>query len=110
MIARIATFPKLTPEIDAEVRRNVLERFMPALQAQEGFVAAYWVANEDGTWVSFTVWESKEAHEHGGQRANATPLLPGQDPTKILPPLRSRCTRLLHTRERAVFRPQRSDA
>ena len=48
MIARIATFPKLAPEIDAEVRRNVLERFMPALRAQEGFVAGYWVANEDG--------------------------------------------------------------
>jgi heme-degrading monooxygenase HmoA len=87
MIARIATFPKLPPEVDAEVRRNVLERFMPALRAQEGFVAGYWVANEDGTWVSFSVWESKEAHERGGQRANATPLLPGQDPAKIPAPM-----------------------
>ena len=35
MIARIATFPTLPPDISAEVRRNVLERFMPALRAQE---------------------------------------------------------------------------
>lgn len=86
MIARIATFPNLAPEVEAEVRRNVLERFMSALQAQEGFVAAYWVANKDGTWVSFTIWESEEAHLRGGQRANATPLLPGQDPQKIPAP------------------------
>ena len=86
MIARIATFPTLAPEIEAEVRRNVLERFMPALRAQEGFVAGYWVANGDGTWVSFSVWESQEAHERGGQRANSAPLLPGQDPAKIPAP------------------------
>ena len=54
--------------------------------AQEGFVAGYWVANEDGTWVSFSVWSNMEAHERGGQRANATPLLPGQDPAKIPAP------------------------
>ena len=44
MIARIATFPSLPPDVSAEVRRNVLERFMPALRAQDGFVAGYWLA------------------------------------------------------------------
>jgi heme-degrading monooxygenase HmoA len=86
MIARIATFPTLPPDVSAEVRRNVLERFMPALRAQDGFVAGYWLATADGTWISFTVWESEAAAQHGGQRANATPLLPGQDPNKIPSP------------------------
>jgi heme-degrading monooxygenase HmoA len=86
MIARIATFTTLPPEISAEVRRNVLERFMPAIRTQDGFVAGYWLANADGTWISFTVWESEAAAERGGARANATPLLPGQDPNKIPAP------------------------
>ena len=86
MIARIATFPTLPPDISAEVRRNVLERFMPALRAQDGFVAGYWLANTDGTWISFTVWDTEAAVERGGERANATPLLPGQDPNKIPSP------------------------
>ena len=86
MIARIATFPTLPPDVSAEVRRNVLERFMPALRAQDGFVAGYWLANADGTWISFTVWESEAAAQRGGQRANATPLLPRQNPNKIPSP------------------------
>jgi hypothetical protein len=83
MIARIATFPSLPPEISAEVCRNVLERFMPALRIQDGFVAGYWLADEDGTWISFTVFESEANLERAGRRANATPLLPGQDPNRI---------------------------
>ena len=86
MIARIATFPSLPPEIRAEVRRNVLDRFMPALRVQDGFVAGYWLADEDGTWISFSVWESEADLERAAQRANATPLLPGQDPNKIPSP------------------------
>jgi len=86
MIARIATFPTLPPDISAEVRRNVLERFMPAIRAQDGFVAGYWLADADGTWISFTVWESEAAMVRGGERANATPLLPGQDANKIPSP------------------------
>jgi hypothetical protein len=86
MIARIATFPSLPPEISAEVRRNVLDRFMPAIRVQDGFVAGYWLADEDGTWISFSVWESEADMERAGQRANATPLLPGQDPNKIPSP------------------------
>jgi len=86
MIARIATFTTLPPEISAEVRRNVLERFMPAIRSQDGFVAGYWLANADGTWISFTIWESKAAEQRGGERANATALMPDQDPNKIPSP------------------------
>jgi hypothetical protein len=86
VIARIATFAMLPPDVSAEVRRNVLERFMPAIRAQDGFVAGYWLANGDGTWISFTVWQSEWAMERGGERANATPLLPAQDPNKIPSP------------------------
>jgi len=86
MIARIATFPSLPPAISAEVRRNVFDRFMPALRVQDGFVAGYWLADEDGTWISFSVWQSEADLERASQRANATPLLPGQDPSKIPSP------------------------
>jgi hypothetical protein len=83
MIARIATFPSLPPAISAEVGGNVLDRFMPALCVQDGFVAGYWVADEGGTWILFSVWQSEADLERASQRANATPLLPGQDPRKI---------------------------
>ena len=86
MIARIATFPSLPPAISAEVRRNVFDRFMPALRVQDGFVAGYWLADEGGTWISFSVWQSEADLERASQRANATPLLPGQDPSKIPSP------------------------
>ncbi len=86
MIARIATFSSLTPETAAESRRNLLERFLPALKAQEGFVGGYWLRAEDGRLLSITVWESEEALRRGGERANAVPLLPGQDPSKIPSP------------------------
>jgi hypothetical protein len=86
VIARIATFPTLSEDVCVEVRRNVLERFMPAVRVQEGFVAGYWLANADGTWISFTIWESEAAAQRGGERANATPLLPGQNPNKIPSP------------------------
>ncbi len=86
MIARIATFTSLIPETAAESQRNLLERFLPALKAQEGFVGGYWLRAEDGKQVSVTVWESEEALQRGAERANATPLLPGQDPSKIPSP------------------------
>jgi len=86
MISRIATFPPLPPEQDAAVRRNVRERFMAALRAQEGFIAGYWLTRADRSWVSVSVWASEEAQRRGGERANATPLLPGQDPATIPAP------------------------
>jgi hypothetical protein len=86
MIARIARFPTLAADVSAEVHRNVMDRFMPALRAQDGFVAGYWLADAAGTWISFTIWESEASAQRGGERANATPLLPGQDPNKIPSP------------------------
>ena len=83
MIARIGTFLTLTPEAAAESRRNLLERFLPALKDQEGFVGGFWLNGEDGRHLSITVWASEEAMRRGAARANAVPLLPGQDPAKI---------------------------
>jgi hypothetical protein len=83
MIARIGTFHPLAPDVAAESRRNLLERFLPALRAQAGFVGGYWLEAADGRQLSITVWESEEALQDGGRRANAVPLLAGQDPTKI---------------------------
>ena len=83
MIARLGVFDHMPEDVHAEYRRNLLERFKPALQAQPGFVAGYWLQGADGREYSFTVWESQEALAAGAQRANATPLLPGQDASKI---------------------------
>ena len=86
MIARVGTFAHLSAEAATEGRRNLLERFMPALRAQAGFVLGVWLQGEDGKSLSITVWESEEALATGAQRANVTPLLPGQDPEKIPSP------------------------
>jgi heme-degrading monooxygenase HmoA len=83
MIARIGLFRDLAPEAVAESRRNLVERFRPALMAQEGFVAGHWLVGADGTRLSVTVWASDAALRTGGARANATPLLAGQDPARI---------------------------
>ena len=40
----------------------------------------------DGRHLSITVRESEEAMRRGAARANATPLLPGQDASKIPSP------------------------
>ena len=88
MIVRVATFAPMTPEVEAEARRNMRERFKPALASQPGLIAAYWTSAKDGHWVSITTWESEEAMERGGATANATQLLPGQDPEKIPSPER----------------------
>ncbi len=86
MIARIGRFEGLSAEAVAESQHNLQERFMPALKAQAGFVLGLWLEDEDGTLLSITVWESAEAMAAGAQQANATPLLPGQDPKKIPSP------------------------
>jgi hypothetical protein len=88
MIARIATFVPMTADIEIEARRNLLERFQSALQRQPDLVAAYWLVGEDRRWKSISLWESVEAMERGGAQANATPLLPGQDASKIPSPSR----------------------
>lgn len=83
MIARIGTFLSLPPEAAAASRHNLLERFLPALKVQEGFVGGFWLADAEGRHLSITVWESEEAMRRGAARANAVPLLPGQDPAQI---------------------------
>ncbi len=88
MIVRYAAFEWMAPDVEAEARRNLLERFMPALRAQPGLISATWATAEDGTLRSITVWESEEAMQRGGERANAAPLLPGQDSSKIPSPSR----------------------
>ena len=86
MIARVGSFEGLSAAAAAESQRNLLERFMPALQAQAGFVLGLWLEGEDGKLLAISVWESKEAMAVGAQKANATPLLSGQDPEKIPSP------------------------
>ena len=82
MIARVGSFEGLSAAAAAESQRNLQERFMPALQAQAGFVLGLWLEGEDGKLLSITVWESTEAMAVGAQKANATPLLAGQDPAE----------------------------
>lgn len=86
MIARLGVFDPMPEDVHAEYRRNLVERFKPALEAQEGFIAGYWLQAPDGRELSFTVWTSEAALATGAQRANATPLLPGQDASKIPAP------------------------
>jgi hypothetical protein len=42
-----------------------------------------WLEAADGRQLSITVWDSEEALRQGATRANAVPLLPGQDPAKL---------------------------
>lgn len=86
MIAFIGTFNPMAPDIEAESRRNLLERFLPALKEQAGFIGGYWLVADDGRQLSITIWENEEALRRGATRANAEPLLPGQDPSKIPSP------------------------
>jgi hypothetical protein len=88
MIMRLAAFASQTPDVRAEAVRNLMERFKPALVSQPGFVAGYWAESEDGRMFSITVWESEGAVEQAGAAVNATPLLPGQDSSKIPSPER----------------------
>ena len=88
MIVILARFAAFTPEIEAEVRRNLQERFLPALQRQPGFISGYWGTGDDGNPMGVTIWESQEAAETGARAANATPLLPGQDSEKLPSPER----------------------
>jgi hypothetical protein len=89
MIVRFASFAPMTEEEDAETRRNLFERFMAALKAQDGLVFGTRAIAEDGTWRSITGWESEEAMRAGAERANASPLLPGQDASMIPSPART---------------------
>jgi heme-degrading monooxygenase HmoA len=86
MIARIGIFHHVTPEAAAALHHNLVARFRPALKAQAGFIARYWLTDAGGKHLSVTIWEDEAALRTGGARANAVPLLPGQDPERIPSP------------------------
>jgi hypothetical protein len=78
MILRVAWFDPMAPEVEAEMLNNLRVRFRAALQAQPGYVSAYWGRAANGSWISASLWESRDAVEEAGNRANAVPLVPGQ--------------------------------
>lgn len=49
MILRVAWFKQMAPEMEAEMLNNLGVRFRAALQAQPGFVSAYWGRAENGS-------------------------------------------------------------
>lgn len=86
MIARIAFFDHLSPELAATSEDNLRRRFLPAIASQPGYVSGLWCKDPEGNALSISVWESEEALRDGGARANATPLLPGQQADQIASP------------------------
>ncbi len=90
LIARVAFFDRLSPDIAAASEDNLHRRFLPALAGQPGFVSGLWCKDADGNALSVSVWESAEALREGGAHANATPLLPGQREDQIASPDRVR--------------------
>jgi hypothetical protein len=78
MILRVAWFEPMPPEVEAEMLTNLRVRFRAALQAQPGYVSAYWGRAANGSWISASLWDSREAVEEAGKHANAVPLVPGQ--------------------------------
>jgi hypothetical protein len=83
VIARLGYFDELTDEQRQVSRDNWERRFGPALKSQPGLVCVLHVDTPDGKAISISVWESVEALRAGGQRANAVPLLPGQEAGRI---------------------------
>lgn len=78
MIARVAYFEGMTEDQQRAARDNVNRRFMAAITSQPGLTALFHLEQSNGDRVSISIWESRQAMEQGGARANATPLLPGQ--------------------------------
>ena len=88
MIARIAYFEGLSEAQLSAMTDNYERRFKAALVSQPGLLALYQLQRDDGTRVSVSVWESREASEAGGRNANSVPLLPGQVGADIPSPTR----------------------
>jgi heme-degrading monooxygenase HmoA len=86
VIARVGRFLNLTEDEAARRRANLLERWLPALERQEGFVYGFWLENGDREWLSITVWESEEALAAGAKNAGRVPLLHGQSAELIQSP------------------------
>jgi hypothetical protein len=82
-------FRRPDPGAGGGERRNLRERFKPAISSQEGFIAAYWLRQPGGRAISFSIWESEDHLRAGGTRANAVPLLPGQNAELIASPDRA---------------------
>ena len=78
MIARFGYFEGLTEQQKRAQEDNASRRFKAALTSQPGILAVYYMESSNGDRVSISIWESKQALEQGGIKANATPLLPGQ--------------------------------
>jgi heme-degrading monooxygenase HmoA len=88
MIARFGYFEGLTEEQKRAQEDNGNRRFKAALTSQPGILAVYYVESQNGDRASISIWESKQAMEQGGAKANATPLLPGQRGEDIPSPSR----------------------
>ena len=71
-------FENLTDAQKAAQKDNYERRFKAALTAQPGLLMVCQLAWPDGTRVAISIWDSGEAAEEGGRKANAVPLLPGQ--------------------------------
>jgi len=78
MIARIGYFEGLSEEQKRAQEDNANRRFKAALTSQPGILAVYYMESPNGDRASISIWESKQAMEQGGAKANAAPLLPGQ--------------------------------
>jgi hypothetical protein len=88
MIARVAYFEGLTQEQKRVQDDNTMRRFKAALTSQPGLVALFYLERPNGDRVGFSVWESAQAMEEGGSRANAVPLLTDQRGEDIPSPTR----------------------
>jgi len=89
MIARVNYFDGLTQEQKRVQEDNTTRRFKAAITSQPGLVALFYLERPTGDRVGISVWESQQAMEEGGARANATPLLPGQRGEDIPSPTRT---------------------
>src|SRR5215472_7018202 len=89
MIARVGYFEGLTDAQKKAQEDNSERRFRAALTSQPGLIALFWIEKSNGDRISFTVWDSQQALEEGGAKANATPLLPGQRGEDIPSPNRT---------------------
>lgn len=78
MIARVAFFEGLTEDQKRARDDNVNRRSKAAITSQPGIVALFYLERPNGDSASISIWESEQAMEEAGAKANATPLLPGQ--------------------------------
>lgn len=102
MIARVGYFEGLTDEQKAAQEDNARRRFKAAITSQPGILALFYLERPNGDRVSFSVWESQQAMEEGGLRANAAHLVPGQRAEDIPSPHR---VEIWQVRDSFVTRP-----